>query len=137
VGDEKVLAAIEQVELDAIAGFQYAQRELRVKAGSKISLSFPNLDPSMPHNVVIVQPDRLTTIMDASMKLSASPEGLAKHYVPEDKGGIVLSPVLQSGKLKETDIEWIASLSSKQAGFGFVGTLSLILRGLFFESYFV
>ena len=91
------MAAIEQVELDAIASFQYAHRELRVKAGSKISLTFPNLDPSMPHNVVIVQPDRLTTIMDASMKLSASPEGLAKHYVPEDKGGIVLSPVLQSG----------------------------------------
>ena len=91
------MAAIEQVELDAIAGFQYAQRELRVKAGSKISLSFPNLDPSMPHNVVIVQPDRLTAIMDASMKLAASPDGLAKHYVPEDKGVIALSPVLQSG----------------------------------------
>ena len=30
VGDEKVLAAIEQVELDAIASFQYAHRELRV-----------------------------------------------------------------------------------------------------------
>ena len=31
------------------------------------------------------------------MKRKASPEGLAKHYVPEDKGGIALSPVLQSG----------------------------------------
>ena len=97
MGDEKVLAAIEQVELDAIAGFQYAQRELRVKAGSKISLTFPNLDLSMTHNAVIVQPDRLTTIMDASMKLAVSPEGLAKHYVPEDKEGIALSPLLQSG----------------------------------------
>ena len=97
VGDEKVLAAIEQVELDAIAGLQYAQKELRVKGGAKVSLTFRNLDPSMPHNVVIVQPDRLTAIMDASMKLAASPKGLAKHYVPDDKGVIALSPVLQSG----------------------------------------
>ena len=97
VGDEKVLAAIEQVELDAIAGLQYAQKELRVKAGAKVALTFRNLDPSMPHNVAIVEPDRLTAIMDASMKLAASPEGLAKHYVPEDKGVIALSPVLQSG----------------------------------------
>jgi azurin len=97
VGDEKVLAAIEQVELDAIAGLQYAQKELRVKAGSKVALTFRNLDPSMPHNVAIVKPDRLTAIMDASMKLAASPEGLAKHYVPEDKGVIALSPLLQTG----------------------------------------
>jgi len=96
-GDEKVLAAIEQVELDAIAGLQYAQKELRVKAGAKVALTFRNLDPSMPHNVAIVAPDRLTKIMDASMKLAASPDGLAKHYVPEDKGVIALSPMLQSG----------------------------------------
>ena len=97
VGDEKVLAAIERIELDAIAGLQYAQKELRVKGGAKVALTFRNLDPSMPHNVAIVQPDRLTAIMDASMKLAASRDGLAKHYVPEDKGVIALSPVLQSG----------------------------------------
>ena len=31
------------------------------------------------------------------MKRKASLEDLAKHYVTEDKGGITLSPVLQSG----------------------------------------
>ena len=31
------------------------------------------------------------------MKRKASLEDLAKHCVPEDKGGITLSPVLQSG----------------------------------------
>jgi len=31
------------------------------------------------------------------MKLAASPDGLAKHYVPKDKGVIALSPMLQSG----------------------------------------
>jgi hypothetical protein len=94
---KKYWPQLKQVELDAIAGLQYAQKELRVKAGAKVALTFRNLDPSMPHNVAIVEPDRLTAIMDASMKLAASPEGLAKHYVPEDKGVIALSPVLQSG----------------------------------------
>jgi azurin len=97
VGDEEVLAAIERLELEAIAGLQYAQRELRVKAGAKVALTFRNLDPSMPHNVVFVEPDRLSSIGEESMKLAASPDGVAKHYVPEDKGVIALSPVLQSG----------------------------------------
>ena len=97
VGDEKVLATIERIELDAIAGLQYAQKELRVKPGSKVALTFRNLDPSMPHNVAIVQPDRLTAIMDASMKLASSPKGVAQHYVPNDKGVIAMSPILQSG----------------------------------------
>ena len=97
VGDEQVLAAIERLELEAIAGLQYAQRELRVKAGAKVAMTFRNLDPSMPHNVVVVEPDRLSSIGEESMKLAASPHGAAKHYVPEDKGVIALSPVLQSG----------------------------------------
>ena len=97
VGDEQVLAAIERIELDAIAGLQYAQKELRVKPGSKVALTFRNLDPSMPHNVALVQPDRLTAIMDASMKLASSPKGVAQHYVPNDKGVIAMSPILQSG----------------------------------------
>ena len=97
VGDEQVLAAIERIELDAIAGLQYAQKELRVKPGSKVALTFRNLDPSMPHNVAIVQPDRLTAIMDASMKLASSPKGVTQHYVPNDKGVIAMSPILQSG----------------------------------------
>ena len=97
VGDEEVLAAIERIELDAIAGLQYAQKELRVKAGAKVALTFRNLDPSMPHNVVVVEPDRLSTIGEKSMKLAASPQGVDKHYVPQDKGVIALSPVLQSG----------------------------------------
>ncbi len=97
VGDEQVLASIERIELDAIAGLQYAQKELRVKPGSKVALTFRNLDPSMPHNVAIVQPDRLTAIMDASMKLASSPKGVTQHYVPNDKGVIAMSPILQSG----------------------------------------
>jgi azurin len=97
VGDEQVLAAIERIELDAIAGLQYAQKELRVKPGSKVALTFRNLDPSMPHNVAIVQPDRLTAIMDASMKLASTPKGVTQHYVPNDKGVIAMSPILQSG----------------------------------------
>ncbi|MBL64615.1 MAG: hypothetical protein CML14_00230, partial [Puniceicoccaceae bacterium] len=97
VGDEQVLSAIERIELDAIAGLQYAQKELRVKAGAKVALTFRNLDPSMPHNVVVVEPDRLSSIGEESMKLAASPKGVDKHYVPEDKGVIALSPVLQSG----------------------------------------
>ena len=31
------------------------------------------------------------------MKLASSPKGVTQHYVPNDKGVIAMSPILQSG----------------------------------------
>ncbi len=97
LGDEARLAAVPRFEVDAVAGLKFEPVRLTAKAGSRASLTVINRDPSMPHNLVLVRPERLQAIGEGSMKLAASAEGLAKHYVIEDDGVIAMSPILQSG----------------------------------------
>ena len=97
VGDEARLSANERREVKTIAGLQFAPKTLKVKAGARVALTVINDDPSMPHNFVLVTPDALPRVGEGSMKLAASPDGLAKHYVIEDEGVIAFSPILQSG----------------------------------------
>ena len=97
VGDESRLSAIARLRVDAIAGLQFAPKKLQVKAGSRVALTVTNTDMSMPHNFVLVQPDRLQAVGEGSMKLAAGPDGYAKHYVINDPGVIAMSPILQGG----------------------------------------
>ena len=49
----------------------------------------------MGNNLVILEPDRLQAIGEASMILAADPSGVGMHYVPDDKGVIAMSRLLQ------------------------------------------
>ncbi|MDG1072224.1 MAG: hypothetical protein P8P32_11475 [Akkermansiaceae bacterium] len=97
VGDEAKLAAIQRLEIKAVSGLQFSPKILKAKAGARVALTVSNVDPSMPHNFVLVTPEALQRVGEGSMKLASSPDGLAKHYVVEDKGVLAFSPILQSG----------------------------------------
>jgi azurin len=97
VGDTNRLAGIQHRRLQTIPGLQFAPKVLTVPADSTVALTVENTDPSMPHNLVIVQPERLDAIFAGSMKLATSPRGAARHYTIEDEGVIALSPILQPG----------------------------------------
>ena len=97
VGDEAKLAAIQRLEVKAVSGLQFSPKILKAKAGARVALTVSNVDPSMPHNFVLVTPEALQRVGEGSMKLASSPDGLAKHYVIEDKGVLAFSPILQSG----------------------------------------
>ena len=97
VGDETKLAAIQRLEIKAVSGLQFSPKILKAKAGARVALTVSNVDPSMPHNFVLVTPEALQGVGEGSMKLASSPDGLAKHYVIEDKGVLAFSPILQSG----------------------------------------
>ena len=97
VGDEKVLAAIAKLRIDAIAGLQFEPKRLEVKAGARVALTVTNKDPSLPHNFVLVKPGSLRSVGEGSMKLASTPEGLAQHYVIRDQGVLAMSPILQPG----------------------------------------
>lgn len=97
LGDEAQLSAVPKLRVATIAGLKFAPERLRVTAGSRATLTVTNEDPSMPHNLVLLHPEALREVGEASMKMAATPEGVAKHYVMDHDGVIAFSPILQSG----------------------------------------
>ncbi len=97
VGDEERLGDIEKLELETIAGLQYSEKRLQVRAGKRVALTIRNVDPSMPHNWVLVQPGATERIGLGSMKLAADPKGMRQHYVVQDDAVLAMSPILQPG----------------------------------------
>lgn len=93
----KSVAPFFSVRLNAVPGLQYEPRRLRVPPGRRIALTFGNADVSMPHNFVLVHPERLQTIGESAMLLAADPRGIATHYVPNDPGVLCFSPILSPG----------------------------------------
>jgi putative membrane-bound dehydrogenase-like protein len=81
----------------------YDVKDLTVKAGKKIKLTFSNPD-FMPHNLVIVQPGASKEIGMAALALGA--EGFAKQFLPESDKIIVATKMLDNGA--EQTIEFVA-----------------------------
>ena len=71
-----------ELRLQSATGLQFAQKELRAKAGERLSLIFENPDV-MPHNWVLIQPDATDRVGELANKLIAAPDALARNYVPE------------------------------------------------------
>jgi azurin len=70
------------VRIETTTGLQYAQREIRVKAGERLSLTIENPDV-MPHNWVLGARGTVERITDLANKLVTDPNAIARHYVPE------------------------------------------------------
>jgi azurin len=87
----KSLDGFETAEVKCVPGLQFEPRRIRMRAGRRAAIVLKNVDVEMPHNLVIVKPDRLRAIGEASMMLAADPSAVGKHYVPEDVGVIAMS----------------------------------------------
>jgi azurin len=71
------------------AGMEYDTKAFNVKAGQKVKITFENTHPiPQPHNIVFGKPGLKDKIMMAAMQMAASPDGMAKGYIPE--GGDIL-----------------------------------------------
>ena len=97
---EKLGKTLDLVAQDIVAkpGLQFHPRRLRVPPGQRVALTIKNTDISMPHNFVLVTPDRLDAIGNGAMLLASDPRAIARHYVPEDAGVLALSPILMPGE---------------------------------------
>lgn len=71
-----------EVIVEAALGLQYVQKELRVKAGERLSLVFKNPDV-VPHNWMLSKPGTLQSMGNLANLMISDPKGLAKHYVPD------------------------------------------------------
>lgn len=91
----KSLDGFETAEVKCVPGLQFEPRRIRMRAGRRAVIVLENADVEMPHNLVVVEPDRLEAIGEASMMLAADPSAVGKHYVPEDDGVIAMSRLVQ------------------------------------------
>lgn len=84
------------LEVQAALGLKFAQPELKAKAGERLSLVFSNPDV-VPHNWVLIAPGKLNEMGDATNKLIADPNGLARHYIPESKDVLANTDMVNPG----------------------------------------
>ncbi|MFL2871537.1 MAG: DUF6797 domain-containing protein [Pirellulaceae bacterium] len=91
------LQGIRAVTVRAVPGLKFDPNVVRVSPGELVAIQVKNDDPSMPHNMVILQREDLNEIGQASMLLAADPMALALNYVPSHPGVIHLTPVLAPG----------------------------------------
>ena len=81
---------------------QFAPRELRVKAGTKVRLIFDNPDLMM-HNLVLLARGAEEEVGALADKLAADPDGMAKGYVPTSPKVLHATPlVAPNGKAELT-----------------------------------
>lgn len=80
------------VSIGTRPGLQFDISEIRVKAGSKIQLTFNNND-DMLHNFVITQPGAANSVGEAALALGL--KGSEQHYVPFTKDVLFHSHILQ------------------------------------------
>jgi len=84
----------------------YDVKELTVKAGKKIKLTFANPD-FMPHNLLVVQPGSSQEMGVAAMAMGA--EGFAKDFRPDSDKIIAGTKMIDNGG--EETIEFTAPAS--------------------------
>jgi putative heme-binding domain-containing protein len=92
--DFSTLQGITSLHVDAVGGLRYEPNVLRVPPGRRVALVVRNVDAGMPHNWVLVRPERLDSIGQQAMRLAADPQAFATHYVPHDDGVLALSPIV-------------------------------------------
>lgn len=77
-----------ELVVEAALGLQYVQKELKAKAGERLTLVFKNPDV-VPHNWMLAKPGTLQELGNKANLMIADPQGLAKHYVPDSDDVIV------------------------------------------------
>ncbi len=65
-------------------GLQYIQRQLKVKAGEKLTIRFKNPDV-VPHNWLLAKPGSLQRLGEKCNLMITDPQGMQKHYVPDSE----------------------------------------------------
>jgi azurin len=82
------------IRIETTTGLQYAQREIRVKAGERLSLTIENPDV-MPHNWVLGDRGTVERITDLANKLVTDPNAVARHYIPDAPQVLVHTRIIE------------------------------------------
>lgn len=94
--DNKTLS---RVRIVATPNLRFKPDHFTVKAGSAVELTFYNPD-NLYHNLVVVEAGALDRVGLAADLMAGDPEGLDKHYVPDDPGVLHWTPQLTIGSAR-------------------------------------
>jgi azurin/sugar phosphate isomerase/epimerase len=84
------------ITMEAGLGLQFTQKEIVVKAGESLSLTFKNPDV-VPHNWMLAKPGSLQTMGALANALITDPKALANHYVPDSQDVLVYTDMTSPG----------------------------------------
>lgn len=82
-----------EIVIEAALGLQFAQKQLVVARGERLSLTFRNPDV-VPHNWVLLQRGKLQAVGDLANKLITDPSALGRHYVPDSPDVLVFTDMV-------------------------------------------
>jgi len=85
------------IRVESASGLQFATRELKARAGERLSLTFANPDV-IPHNWVLLAPGSEGKVGDLANKLVSDPQGYARHYVPDVPEVLAWTGLVNPGK---------------------------------------
>jgi putative heme-binding domain-containing protein len=90
----KMIQDARPITIEAAKNLQFAQAELRVKAGEPIRLTFNNPD-AVPHNWALLKEGTLQSVGEQTNKLISNPEAAANHYIPPTDEVLVYTDVVE------------------------------------------
>ena len=104
----------------------YDAKDLTVKPGKKVKLTFANED-FMPHNIMLVNPGKIDEIASQAMVMGA--KGFENGFIPDNKNILWHSKLLDAGK--EEVIEF--TTPTKPGDYPYMCSFpghSIIMRGM-------
>lgn len=104
----------------------YDVKELTVKAGKKVKLTFTNED-FMPHNLLLVQPGKIDEIANQALTMGA--KGFETGFIPDNKNIIWHTKLLDAGKDEVVEFNAPAKPGDYPYMCSFPGH-SIIMRGM-------
>ena len=82
----------------------FDQSEIKVTAGTQLTLLFDNVD-GMPHNVVIAKPGSIEKVGKAAEAMAMRKDGYEKSFVPSIPEVLFYTPLVNSGKQFRLDFK--------------------------------
>jgi azurin len=90
---KKRLPDARSLQIEAGKNLSFEPKQLTVKAGEIIRLTFTNPDV-VPHNWLLVQPGALECVGELANKLVADPDAAVRQYVPRSDDVLVWTDVV-------------------------------------------
>jgi len=84
-----------ELVIEAALGLQYVQKQLKAKAGEKLTIVFKNPDV-VPHNWLLAKPGSLQRLGEKCNLMITDPQGMQKHYVPDSADVIAYTDMTNS-----------------------------------------
>ena len=95
------------MKVSATPDLKFAPSEFRVVAGSAVELAFHNPD-NLYHNLVIVKPGSVDQVGFRADLMAAKPDGLEKHFVPDDPNVLHWTPQITIGTARTYSLRFFA-----------------------------